>query len=369
MLLPPGLDVLMPLLACPEADHHCRFEFTPTTGAEARQWTHMLREPTSIPHKLVCRESGLEFPVTADGIPVMWSSELRETFEHLDVDVDGACPSERDVKSANIHVYESIVDSYDLAGVHADPVTVGRLQSAFLQSVSNSQVPHLDVGCGGGNVLTIMREVCGRPQIGLDVSLAGLRVVRRKGFHAILGDAERLPVRAGSVGLVTSSSVLHHLFAPERLIGEAARVLGPGGIFLTDFDPHRRAAEWGWLARQLYGLRMPVYRLMSGGRKRVFHADERIQTWNEVAEFHNGPGSGFEKGHLERILGESGFHAVDVFPHNCQDANVTRREFARPSLRHFVVQTLSGRNPFARRNADTLLTISSKSMSPTVRAA
>ncbi len=222
------LKSLVPLLACPESAHDCRFEDRAASPDEGRQWSLMLGEPAPISRKLVCQASGATFPVTQDGIPVMWSSELRETFEHLETAVDQRYPTERDVKSANIHVYESIVDCYDSTGVHADPVTVGRLQSAFLQTATHTRVAHLDVGCGGGNVLELMRNVCGEPKVGLDVSLSALRAVRRKDFLAVLGDAERLPFRPGCFGLVTSSSVLHHLFAPERLIGEAARVLGPG---------------------------------------------------------------------------------------------------------------------------------------------
>jgi ubiquinone/menaquinone biosynthesis C-methylase UbiE len=307
------------------------------------------------------------YPVTADGIPVMWTRTLEQTFANLGNDLNVTDPQETDVKAANINVYDTIAEAYDAEQVHADEITGARLQSAYQQAGGLGGGPHLDVGCGAGNVLTIFEEVVAGPHIGMDVSLSALRAIRRKGFLAVLGDAERLPFRPESIGLLTASSVLHHLFDPQRLIREAHQVLRDGGVFLTDFDPHGRAAQWGWLARQLYQLRRPVYHLLSLGRRRVFHGSEQVQTWNMVAEFHNKPGEGFDRDELGAALRQAGFDRSRIFAHNGRDAAVDDREFVEPSARHLLVQTLSGRNAFARRNADTLLTVSVKDLSAVQR--
>ncbi|MGD9856435.1 MAG: methyltransferase domain-containing protein [Planctomycetaceae bacterium] len=360
MSSPRTLTQLLALLACPECREGDGLSIQPATPIEGRYWQSMLRERSQPRAKLVCRVCSRPYPVTADGIPILWSRALEQTFQSLNAEVNAAAPTEHDVKAANIQLYDTIADSYDAEGVHADEVTRARLVSAFGEAAEDCRGPHVDVGCGAGNVLQFFSGVINGPRIGVDVSLAGLRAVRRKGFYAVVADAERLPFPTESLGLITASSVLHHLYRPERLMREAFHALRTGGVFLTDFDPHGRAARWGWLALQLYALRRPVYHLFSRGRRRVFHRSSEVQTWNAVAEFHNKPGEGFDIEELQNSLVEAGFELRRIFPHNCRDASVHRGPLVRPSARHLLVQSLSGRNAFSRRNSDTLLTASVK---------
>ncbi|MCA9108970.1 MAG: methyltransferase domain-containing protein [Planctomycetaceae bacterium] len=357
------LQDLLPLLACPECQEPGGLSIETVSAQQAEEWQTVLREQARPEQQIICGSCHRAYPVTIDGIPVLWSHMLEQTFDHLEEDVNGVNPSEQDVKAANIQVYDQISDAYDSEGVHADEVTRSRLVSAFVEATNTRQGTHLDVGCGAGNVLQFFSDVLEGPKIGMDVSLTGLRAVRRKGFHAVLGDAEKLPFPNSSLGLVTASSVLHHLFLPDRLMQQAHRTLSTGGVFLTDFDPNARAAEWGWLALQLYALRRPVYHLLSLGRRRVFHGTEQVQVWNAVAEFHNKPGEGFDIGNLRSALVRAGFELHRVFPHNCHDSSVSSGSFVQPSPRHLLVQALSGRNPFHRDNSDTLLTASVKPVS------
>lgn len=357
---PQALAPLLSYLACPECRCWGGLSVQPATAGEGRRWRSLLRESEKPHWKLVCRACARPYPVTVDGIPVLWSQALEQTFRSLGSDVNAAAPTEQDVKSANIQLYDTIAEAYDSEGVHADRVTRSRLVSAYCEATDEFRGPHVDVGCGAGNVLQFFADVISGPGIGVDVSFAGLRAVRRKGFYAVLGDAERLPFAEGSLGLVTASSVLHHLYRPERLMQEAHHVLRAGGVFLTDFDPHGRAARWGWLAVQLYALRRPLYHWLSRGRRRVFHSTNQVQTWNEVAEFHNRPGAGFDMDDLQSALVAAGFQLQRIFPHNCGDDSVHRSQLVRPSARHLLVQSLSGRNAFSRKNSDTLLTASVK---------
>jgi ArsR family transcriptional regulator len=57
------------------------------------------------------------------------------------------------------------------------------------------------------------------------------------------GDMEKLPLDAASVDIALLSQALHHAANPARAIGEAARVLRPGGRVLA-LDLREHDQEW-----------------------------------------------------------------------------------------------------------------------------
>ena len=105
-----------------------------------------------------------------------------------------------------------------------------------------------DLGCGSGAFTALLQEA-GLDVVGLDLchplTVAGRR--RRAGMRFVVGDVERLPVRAGSLDGVLLSGLVHHLPDPRALAREVFRVLRPGGVFMA-FDPNRRN-PFMWLYR------------------------------------------------------------------------------------------------------------------------
>jgi len=110
----------------------------------------------------------------------------------------------------------------------------------------------LDVGCGTGTLLVLVKGVCPEAHVvGLDGDPKALAVARRKtdraGAEAQLdeGLSYDLPYPDASFDRVLSSFVLHHL-TPEhkqRTLAEILRVLAPGGSFhLLDFG--RPVGAW-----------------------------------------------------------------------------------------------------------------------------
>lgn len=90
----------------------------------------------------------------------------------------------------------------------------------------------LDVGCGPGYVSGAAAEG-GAVPIGLDFS-AEMIAIAEKMFPQIefrQGDAQNLPFPDASFDRVVANFALLHLANPERAVGEAARVLKPGGRF------------------------------------------------------------------------------------------------------------------------------------------
>ncbi|MCL3860912.1 class I SAM-dependent methyltransferase [Actinotalea sp. K2] len=88
----------------------------------------------------------------------------------------------------------------------------------------------LDIGCGDGTFgRFVARE--DRRVIDLDVDASTVPAASRL-QHPVLATAEALPFADAAFDAVTMTMVLHHVEA-ERALGEAARVLAPGGVLLA----------------------------------------------------------------------------------------------------------------------------------------
>lgn len=94
----------------------------------------------------------------------------------------------------------------------------------------------LDVGAGTGEVSEAVVAAGGRC-IALDVAWRMLTVDRHHRPPAVAGDASRLPLRAASVDAVVTACTLSHVPDPVRALGEAERVLRPGGFVLASAFP------------------------------------------------------------------------------------------------------------------------------------
>src|SRR5262249_13408744 len=104
------------------------------------------------------------------------------------------------------------------------------------------------------------------------------------GHYALLieGDAQRLPLRDGSIAAIIASNSLHHIPDPEAAMREVARVLAPGGSFVG-YDPRSLPP--------LDALKRLVRR-----HDKAFTADHRA----------------FATGEYRALLGSSGLEVVEV---------------------------------------------------------
>jgi len=113
-------------------------------------------------------------------------------------------------------------------------------------SMSGGCCVAVDLGCGTGEVLECLRDVCGQV-IGVDGSPRMLDMARRRfgsetaaGLSLRIGELDHLPLRDGEADFACINLVLHHLSRPEEALHEIRRVLRPGGLVLvTDFDRHQ----------------------------------------------------------------------------------------------------------------------------------
>ena len=89
----------------------------------------------------------------------------------------------------------------------------------------------LDLGCGGG-LLANHLAAHDHDVIGIDLTPENLAVARAHGSATYeIADACALPYPDASFDVVCAMDLIEHVPDPDKLIGEAARVLRPGGMF------------------------------------------------------------------------------------------------------------------------------------------
>src|ERR1039458_6045499 len=106
---------------------------------------------------------------------------------------------------------------------------------------STARGPLLDVGCGGGLFLGMMRRR-GLRVVGLDFSREAAGIAwRRQQVPALAGDLERAPLRAGSFAGLTMFHVMEHLYDPRAYLAAARELLAPDGRLVVQAP---NAASW-----------------------------------------------------------------------------------------------------------------------------
>jgi ubiquinone/menaquinone biosynthesis C-methylase UbiE len=115
----------------------------------------------------------------------------------------------------------------------------------------------LDVGCGRGGTATVVNQFFTPHRFtGMDLSGNAVafcaRTHRYPGFRFIQGDAEKLPVRTGSINAVINIESSQSYPDIRAFYCEVFRVLAEGGHFLyTDVRPVRQMAEWTGLLQTI----------------------------------------------------------------------------------------------------------------------
>lgn len=94
----------------------------------------------------------------------------------------------------------------------------------------------LDIGCGTG-LVTELLDRPGLRVLGVDSSEGMAQVAaERLGTSVVLGSCLRLPFADASLDAVSAVWLLHLLPDAPAVVAECARVLRPGGVFVTTVD-------------------------------------------------------------------------------------------------------------------------------------
>ena len=115
----------------------------------------------------------------------------------------------------------------------------------------------VDVGCGGGLVAEEIARL-GATVIGVDPSAPSIATARAHAARMGLaidyrvGSGERLPAGDACADVVYCLDVLEHVAEPGAVIGETARVLKPGGLYIFDTINRTRRSRLAviWLGQE-----------------------------------------------------------------------------------------------------------------------
>jgi ubiquinone/menaquinone biosynthesis C-methylase UbiE len=141
--------------------------------------------------------------------------------------------------------FEAIAEVWDqIRSLH---VAESEVERAIERSLGKRPLGRLvDIGTGTGRMIELFGPRSAHA-IGIDRSSEMLRLARVKlevaGIQSSLrqGDMYALPLADQSADSVIIHQVLHYAHSPAAAIGEAARVLAPGGTLLVvDFAAHER---------------------------------------------------------------------------------------------------------------------------------
>ena len=126
----------------------------------------------------------------------------------------------------------------------ADQWWDGRGRFAMLHWIAAARARHvppaaragsllLDLACGGGLLAPHVAQL-GHRHVGLDLSRTALPQARDHGVVPVCGDVLRLPFRDEVADVVVAGEVLEHVPDLAAAVGEACRVLRPGGTLVID---------------------------------------------------------------------------------------------------------------------------------------
>lgn len=213
----------------------------------------------------------------------------------------------------------------------------------------------VDIGCGPGNIFATLQ---GKPKllIGIDVAPKSLELAKQAGYTPVLADATSLPFVSAFADIVTLNAALHHCEDMEAILAEAARLVKPGGLLVTDHDPQLSAWEYKGLAKLLWNGRLILYKLAGRG----FHKTDSQQQWGLACEIHHKPGHGVTQELFQNTLRPMGFD-VAVYPHNHElGSEVLEGQRGKAEFKYRLGNLLSGRNPNADKSALTLMCVAKR---------
>jgi ubiquinone/menaquinone biosynthesis C-methylase UbiE len=90
----------------------------------------------------------------------------------------------------------------------------------------------LDVGCGVGEIMTLLRDRNSCDCSGLDIAPSAVAAVLAKGMTAKTASLPSIPYPDATFGAVVNTETLEHVTDAKGILREMQRILPPGGMLV-----------------------------------------------------------------------------------------------------------------------------------------
>jgi len=141
----------------------------------------------------------------------------------------------------------------------------------------------LDVGCGIGNITTLLNEIV--PTTGIDISMTALKIARRKYPNIVFhrGDIINLPFDDDEFDALVAFDLIEHVADTEKMFWQFNRVLKMDGYLCISTPRFNRLKLVAMGLFDCFGLKMPHLRFYT--KKRLF---KMLDEFNfEVVHYEN----------------------------------------------------------------------------------
>lgn len=91
----------------------------------------------------------------------------------------------------------------------------------------------VDLGCGAGLLAPHVAPL-GYRHVGVDLVTPSLTQARDHGVVPVRADVNAVPMADGCADVVSAGEILEHVASPSTVVGEACRLLRPGGLLVLD---------------------------------------------------------------------------------------------------------------------------------------
>jgi SAM-dependent methyltransferase len=124
-----------------------------------------------------------------------------------------------------------------------------------IQSLEVPKARILDLGCGAGDILAVLRKR-GHSAIGMDISHSALRSAAELNVPGTRGSYRQAPFAEGSFDIVLMFHVLEHIPDPDAAIAGARKLLRANGRLLIQV-PNADCMQYTFLGKRWMGLDVP----------------------------------------------------------------------------------------------------------------
>lgn len=224
------------------------------------------------------------------------------------------------VIKANVDLHTQLASVYNKDEPHWRPENIAAVRNRMEKLTSQTgKSKMLDVGCGTGFMVEVIRPLQPEFILGVDVTPAMIEQVDKSDLKEVklhIGDAADIPADSDSFDFATAYSFIDHLYDMKSVFTEVNRCLKKGGIFYAGLIPN----EYFWESINQLQSSETGCPAIDREIRHVAKKDEEMketygvdETVFNQAEYQKNIAGGLSEESLRKILLDNGFSEVEFF--------------------------------------------------------